>query len=187
MADRIIKFKLELDSFPDESSSQLPEFNEHDVLPGGDYFPSRTDFEKRFVSYGDAVARRTIYEGWNKHRERLALDGLTRSARQLVNGSFTTSKPAPNDIDIAVEVPIDDDMLERLKQSSAATSAIVKLLQGPRMKEQYKCDAYPIYCLPIMHKDYEAITLKAIRYWTKWFGQTRQGIPKGRVWTTIGD
>jgi len=185
MTDRIVK--LELDAFPDESLQELPVFDKHGVLPAGDYFSKRADFEMRFVNFGDVVVRKSIYEGWNKHREQLAIDGLAKSARQLVNGSFTTSKHAPNDIDIVVEVSIDDDMLERLKQPSAATSAIVRLLQGPKLKEQYQCDAYPIYCLPIAHKDYEAITLKAIRYWTKWFGQTRQGIPKGRIWTTVGD
>jgi len=185
MANRVVK--QELDAFPNESLKELPEFNEHGVLPPEDYFPSRIDFEIRFVNYGDAVVRKRIYEGWNRHREQLVSDGLAKSARQLVNGSFTTSKHAPNDIDIVVEVPINDDVLERLKEPSAATSAIVRLLQGPKMKEQYQCDAYPIYCLSIAHKDYEAITLKAIRYWTKWFGQTRQGIPKGRIWTTVGD
>ncbi|MCI0698669.1 hypothetical protein L0337_42560 [candidate division KSB1 bacterium] len=171
-----------LDKFPDIRVTRLPDFNELGVLPLGDYFPTRADFESRFVYSGDTAVRKPIYEGWIRHRQQLVLDGLAESARQLVNGSFTTSKPNPNDIDIAVEVPVDGDMFENLQP----TSPIVRLLRGSKLKEHYKCDAYPIFCLPIDHYLYESITLKSIRYWTKWFGQTREDIPKGRVWATVG-
>lgn len=171
-----------LDAFPEHLLEALPVLNQHGVLPSGDYAPTRTDFEDRFVNSGDSTIRKLIYDGWNLHKQSLIQDGLAESAWQLLNGSFTTSKNAPGDIDIAVEVPVDGDTLERLH----ASSPIVRLLQGSNMKEKYKCDAYPIYSLPISHKNYQAVTVEAIRYWTKWFGQTRQGIPKGRVWAKVG-
>jgi hypothetical protein len=104
------------------------------------------------------------------------------SSRQLLNGSFTTSKSSPGDIDIAVEVPLDGDIERRLME----LSPVIQLLQGPEMKGRFKCDAYPIYVLPVGTKDYDRVTLDGVRYWTKWFGRTRDGIRKGRVWASVG-
>jgi len=174
--------KPELDNLPDITVTGLPDFNEHGVLPSGDYFPTNAAFESRFVYSGDPAIRQPVYEGWIKHRQQLMMDGLAESSRQLVNGSFTTSKPDPNDIDIAVEFRVDGDMFENL----LPTSPIVRLLRGSKLKEHYKCEAYPIFCLPSDHHLYESVTLESIRYWTKWFGPTRENIPKGRVWTTVG-
>lgn len=54
------------------------------------------------------------------------------------------------------------------------------------MKSEYLCDAYPIFCLPEEDPDYLAVTVAAIRYWTKWFGTSRSGQAKGRVWSSVG-
>lgn len=171
-----------LDAFPHSFSPDLPQFNQDDVLPPGDYAPDRTSFESRFVSPGVSPVRQTIYEGWNRHRHALLRNSLAPSARQLLNGSFTTSKAVPGDLDLAVEVPVDGDIAAQLQ----ALAPVIALLQGSTMKALYTCDAYPIYSLPPDHELYERVTVEAIRYWTKWFGQTRTGSPKGRVWTTVG-
>lgn len=170
---------LALDTFPANPTMALPPFNPHGSLPPGDYAPTREGFEAHFVKAGNQSVRLSIYQGWIKHREALAAAGLAHSARQLLNGSFTTAKNAPGDIDIAVEVPVAD--LDQIDTHPAAD-----LLQGPDMKPEYRCDAYPIYCLPVGHVHYEAVTAAAIRYGTKWFGTDRQGNPKGRVWATVG-
>lgn len=47
-------------------------------------------------------------------------------------------------------------------------------------------DAYPIYALPEGDPLYAVVTVGAIEYWTKWFGRSRSGNPKGRVWATTG-
>ena len=112
---------------------------------------------------------------------RLLQAGLAASARQLLDGSFITTKAAPGDIDLAVEVPLAGTTAAHLQ----AALPIRELLRGPEMKSLYKCDAYPIFSLPRDHADYESVTTEAIRYWTKWFG-ARAGAPKGRVWVATG-
>jgi len=171
-----------LDTFPDSFHPDLPQFNQHGVLPPGDYAPDRANFAARFVYPGASAARQAIYAGWNRHRQDLLRNSLARSARQLLNGSFTTSKAMPGDLDLVVEVPIDGDISAQLQ----ALAPVRALLQGPVTKPLYQCDAYPIYSLSPDHEFYERVTVAAIRYWTKWFGQTRTGHPKGRVWTTVG-
>ncbi len=169
-----------LDSLPNIQSTPLPDFDASTALPNGDFFPSRTDFEARFVN--GSVRRTTIYNGWNRHRSALKDAGLPDSARQLLNGSFTTTKNDPGDIDLAVEVPKADELFN----DESKLNPVVALLRGPKMKTNYECDAYPIFIFPPEHPDYSAVTLNGIRYWTKWFGRTRTGECKGRVWATVG-
>ncbi|MEE8585400.1 MAG: hypothetical protein V3T83_11160 [Acidobacteriota bacterium] len=125
--------------------------------------------------------RSGIYGGWQDHRQALLADGLDPVSRQLLNGSFTTAKTDPGDIDLAVEVPLAYDQLPPRPDEE-----IGRLLLGPRMKVRFSCDAYPIYALPSDHPDYQKVTVAAVQYWTKWFGKDSGGRPKGRVWAETG-
>jgi hypothetical protein len=152
------------------------------VLPPGDYAPSRSEFERSFVNVGNATRRAQIYAGWNRHRNRLQDDGLARSARELVNGSFTSAAWEPHDMDIVVEYPVTLTELRML----TPTSPILRLLQGGVLKKEYDCDAYPLYSLPEDDPAYEKVTVAGLRYWLKWFGRTRLGVEKGRIWASVG-
>jgi len=160
----------------------LPPLTDEGVLPPGDYAPSRAEFERSFVDIGDAARRAKIYAGWNRHRNRLQEDGLARSARELLNGSFTASTWEPRDIDIVVEYPVTSTELRMLRP----TSPIIRLLQGGLMKGEYDCDAYPLYSLPEDDPAYEKVTVAGLRYWMKWFGRSRLGVEKGRIWASVG-
>jgi len=163
-------------------SPGLPSLTDEGVLPPGDYAPTRSEFESAFVDVGHTERRREIYAGWNRHRNRLQEDGLRRSAWELLNVSFTHSKWEPQDMDIVVEYPVTSDELRAL----TPTSPILRLLQGVLTKANFECDAYPLYLLPEGDPDYEKVTVAAVRYWMKWFGRTRLGVEKGRIWTTVG-
>jgi len=160
----------------------LPPVSDEGVLPPGDYGPSRAEFEKAFVDVGHSERRREIYAGWNRHRNRLQADGLERSARELLNGSFISSKWEPQDIDIVVEYPVTSAELRTLTPSSP----ILRLLQGALTKAEFECDAYPLYSLPEDDPAYWKVTAAGLRYWMKWFGRTRLGVEKGRIWATVG-
>ena len=134
----------ELTDFPSACEARLPAFSDEGVLPPGDFRPTRAQFEERFVRSGNRERREAIYEGWNRHREALMQAGLRDGTRQLLNGSYTEAKAAPGDIDIAVEVPADREMLS----TSGMDHPVVRLLQGSDMREEYWCDAYPIFVLP---------------------------------------
>jgi hypothetical protein len=158
------------------------DFGADGALPPGDFAPSQVDFEAKFVSVGDVQQRDAIYQGWQRHREELLLAGLSPDSRQLLDGSFTTSKPCPGDIDLAVEVAVADSS----RLTVTKHQLIFDLLGGPKMKADYCCDAYPIVVLPATDPDYQMVTVRAIEYWTKWFGSTRSKTQKGRVWTKTG-
>ena len=125
----------------------------------------------------DGPARRVIYHGWRDHRQALLDDGLDPGSRQLLDGSFTTAKIDPGDIDLAVEVPVASGQAPPRPEEP-----IARLLLGSRTRMRFNCDAYLIFSLPPDHPDYRTVTVAAERYWTKWFGRDRRGQPKGRVW-----
>lgn len=162
-------------------STELPEFNGDGNLPLGDYHPSASSFEARFVSV-PSLSRRDIYDGWGRHRAALAAAGAEASAKQLLNGSYTTAKQDPGDIDLVVEVIVPDSR----PASVAARAAVLALLPGPGTKATYGCDAYPIVVVPPTDPNYANVTEKGYAYWLKWFGRDRQGREKGRVWATVG-
>lgn len=172
-----------LSGFPAAFDNPMPPFTSEGSLPLGDYRPLRAEFELRFVNLGDIAQRNLIYEGWNRHRRALLTAGLDPGARQLLNGSYTTDKASPGDIDLAVEVPLADG---RALRSLKPDDPVVHLLGGARMKASFKCHAYPIYALPPTDPLHVNVTMKAIEYWTKWFGTARDGIAKGRVWALTG-
>jgi uncharacterized protein DUF6932 len=169
-------------SFPTPVPGLLPAFASNGALPPGDYAPTKSDFETRFVNTSISGPRSRIYEGWNLHRTALIEAGLSPASRQLLDGSFTTNKPSPGDLDLAVEVLISSSQFTSLSDSDP----VMRLLQGPQMKSRFHCDAYPILVLPATHPDYDTVTLQIIAYWMKWFGTSRDGSPKGRVWATVG-
>jgi len=172
-----------LTDFPASPELSIPLFNAEGCLPPGDFLPARIEFEGRFVSSGDQAQRASIYSGWTRHRHDLMRAGVPGAARQLLNGSYTTAKESPGDIDIAVEVPVSNS---RELANFAPDHPIARLLLGPNMKSAYHCDAYPIYSLPRNDTHYAAVTTRAIEYWTKWFGRSRNGTSKGRLWATTG-
>ena len=174
----------ELSELPDINTLEraLPSMDGNGNLPVGDYAPSESEFMNRLVATDNPEKRGEIYEGWLRHGEALRNAGLSYQARQLLNGSYTTSKALPGDIDIAVEVATDKDVPEFVIENPT----IMSLLQGPSMKMEYHCDAYPILVLPKTHPNYETVTVAAIKYWSKWFGRDRENREKGRVWALTG-
>lgn len=171
-----------LSDFPTSFDGPLPLFSANGSLPPGDFQPSRIEFEARFVSTGDLTRKRSIYDGWNRHRGALTRAGVPADGRQLLNGSYTTAKFSPGDMDIAVQVTLDGVEFRALRPNHP----VVRLLQGPLTKAGYDCDAYPIYSLPADDPLHKRVTVGAIEYWTKWFGRTSSGASKGRVWTVTG-
>jgi len=157
--------------------TQLPSFDSLGNIPAGDYHPTKAEFEARFVDVPGSSTRHVIYSGYQKHCADLGAAGVSSDARSLLDGSFTTSKTDPGDIDLVVEVE------ERAYLNSRRVQT---LLSGPGAKPDYYCDAYPLLVLDTNHPDYDRVTRSGRDYWRKWFGTDRKGNPKGRVWSTVG-
>lgn len=164
-----------------DGTDALPSWGVGGGLLEGNYWPSKVDFEHKFVDVAGSNTRMPIYEGWNSHRADLLQSGCCPSSYCLLNGSYTTQKLDPQDLDMVVAIKHDPGS----PTDSAQLPGILALLQGPGMKAAYRCDAYPLVILPEDHADYEHVTAKGVAYWLKWFGQDRSGHAKGRVWSKL--
>ena len=157
----------------------IPEFNGDGLIPSGDYLPTQSEFENHFVSN---ELRKDLYENFKRYLSDLSKAGLEDGANIMCNGSFTTIKSDPSDIDMTVDVFLDS----YTKEDVAKNKNIIALLQGPNMKGKYKCDSYPVFILPIDDPNYISVTEKSIEYWCKWFSKDRKERPKGRIWLESG-
>jgi len=161
----------------DSKPDHLPTFNGDGNLPPGDYWPSATDFEKRFVNVVGSSTRARIYIGFNRHRGKLLNEGVALAAPCLLDGSFTTSKSHPGDIDLVVEVE---------EAALSKSTRLQQLLSGPGAKADFSCDAYPLIVYDASHPNFKSVTEAGRAYWNKWFGTDRRGNSKGRLWSTAG-
>lgn len=159
----------------------LPPFDAHGNLPPGDYSPREAEFTARFVEVAGTTSRPPIYQGWTRLRGELLAVGLDARAHVLLDGSYTTSKLDPGDLDLVVEVSVADVP----RDGDPALAPLLGLLQGPRMKTPYRCDAYPVFVLPATHPAYTAVTVGFRAYWRKWLGTDRAGREKGRDWRPV--
>lgn len=153
----------------------LPPFDAQGNLPSGDYWPDEATFEECFVSVRGSSSREKIYVGFKSHRVALLAAGVEDDSKCMLDGSYTTTKLDPEDIDLVVEV--DGDCYLQSERLQA-------LLSGPHSKPAFCCDAYPVLVFPEDHPHYEKATAEGRRYWHKWFGRDRANSPKGRVWAT---
>src|SRR4051812_37261343 len=85
----------------------LPAFDSNGNLPQGDYSPSELEFESRFVNVPLSTTRSSVYSAFQRHRADLLANNVSPFAPCLLDGSFTTSKQDPEDIDLVVEVDAD--------------------------------------------------------------------------------
>jgi hypothetical protein len=87
--------KSELRALPRPHRSSLPEFSGDGLLPPGDFHPSEEELDQRF---GFTPRRVILMQGWSRLRTDLLAARLGHATLQLVDGSFTTAKPSPEDI-----------------------------------------------------------------------------------------
>ncbi len=111
-----------------EDTSAIPDFDANGNLPPGEYDVSLEQIKRRFVWNG---ARRRLFNGLSRALEALASAGVKRV---WIDGSFTTAKEEPNDIDGCWEYEPSVD-LSKLDRVFLETSPPRKA-----MKEKYGVD-----------------------------------------------
>jgi hypothetical protein len=164
---------------PANTSKDLPDFDEGGNLPVGDYAPSMADLKARLVERFSSETRALIFQGWLKLQYEALQAGANAAADVLLNGSFTTAKTNPNDLDLVAGIPTECN-------TSKEFMSLSPLFRGKESIQKYNCDAYCFPLLPENHPYYESLTVNFREYWLKWFGTSRGMHPKGRVWTTLG-
>jgi hypothetical protein len=158
----------------------IPDFNENGNLPAGFHKPTLMEFKSRFVEEFDvSKTRKDIFEGYKTYCGDLLQ--LNVAMKQWIDGSFTTNKIDPNDIDIVAHI-------DALKINSVQVLDKVARLFKDRsyLKSKYKCDPYSIAIYPPNHQLYKA-TRDGIDYWQNWFGKDRDKNPKGIIEFELDD
>ncbi|WP_050387921.1 DUF6932 family protein [Bradyrhizobium pachyrhizi] len=150
-------------------------FNSHGYLDAGIHHLTKSDIEALFVtSFPHSSTRATILAGYKKYSEEIV--SIVGSCAQLIDGSFTTSKNDPGDVDLVMLV--DATVVDALPPAKKAE--LRALVSGPVTKAAYMCDAYfcPVYPAGHPMSDHARQQRK---YWLGEFGFDRNDVPKGIV------
>ncbi|MDR0912244.1 MAG: hypothetical protein LBM96_06560 [Methanobrevibacter sp.] len=135
----------------------IPEFTEEGYLPNGCYTCSIDEFKEIFVhDFKDSESRKSRFDGFVKYTEYLKLV-IKKELTYLINGSFTTKKINPLDIDFVIVFDLSTlNSAEYCFAQNEATKQVEKNIvrhenlkkvkeQIMDIKDVYCCDWYPIY------------------------------------------
>lgn len=132
------------------------------------------DFEDVFVSnYPHSVTRASIFQGYKAYIADMQAQ-ITPQFNQWVNGSFTTTKVDPNDIDIVNVIDV----------ATIAASSVFPFTTKGGSKANYDVDGYYIPVYHVSDPRY-SLTKQSVEYWLKWFGTDRSGNPKALIELSI--
>ena len=134
------------------------------------------EFKISFVdSFPDSKSRTIIFSGYCRYQKEL-IQTARADVTQWVNGSWTTTKPDPNDMDLVNLIPHDcllDNTLQSIYQK--------RLTSNNGSSQTYNVDAYIVVILPETDPRYTVLTKEPLEYWHKWWGHDRQDNPKGYI------
>lgn len=155
-------------------------FNSMGYLANGKHVCTIEEFKQFYVKqFSNSTSRNRIFENFVNVINTLLGFGL-KNVKLWIDGSYTTNKINPGDIDFCLVVDsveienLDDDAKKALR--NFGTNAFHDFLK------KYDCDfyfvidsennpAYPAY--------YECMRIK--KYWNDWWSHDRNGIEKGFV------
>lgn len=128
-----------------------------------------------FVSpFPASVTRHVVFAGYEKHRSEL--ETLKIDIEQFIDGSFTTSKVDPGDVDLVCFA--DAHIIDSLPPEKQ--DELLQLVRGPATRATHHCDAY--FCATLPDTDPLFSKMRAQRkYWMGEFGFDRLDKPKGIV------
>lgn len=122
------------------------------------------------ASFAGTPVRARLFEGLVRYNQ--DLNALLRADwRQWLNGSFTTLKPTPNDVDVVNFVL----WSERLNENRTIFG---ERFWANHSKRHYLVDGHFVAEYP-KNDPRHADTVEMTDYWTKWFGRDRNGNLKG--------
>jgi hypothetical protein len=152
----------------------LPEFDENGNLPLGCYKPTFKEFEERFVeSFPNSISRKLIFQDYSDFSI-LLCEEMPSAKKQILNGSFTTNKENPEDMDLLIV--FDGESLTSFEKSKCPL-----LMNNETIKEGYNCHSFPLVKFPKSKpKLYESYLAKK-KYWLECWGSDREDNLKGLI------
>ena len=144
----------------------IPAFRTDGLLPIGRHAASPDEIEQRFVdAFPMSIKRGPLYADWRRRRQEIA--ALAAIEMEWLNGSYTTAKPNPNDIDAVTFVHVDE--WERLSFADRQKLAELAMLNS---KALFGCDGYLVIVFPRNHP-FENVYLRDLGYWERQWSFTR--------------
>jgi hypothetical protein len=153
------------------SSSSIPTFNSSGYLPEGIYQSNLTEFKDRFVNdFSNSRTRSDLFKGYVRLTKGLL--NTARFEKQWIDGSYTTNKVDPRDVDLVSFVDGND--------TSISTNQTYQDIVDQIMMDEYGCDSYivPIFSDGDYRKSFYD---KNIKYWKNRWGKDRKGQDKGFI------
>ncbi len=159
------------------SKIMIPDFDSNGNLPPGIVVTNVDEIKERCVlNFTDSPTRARIFDGYiNYCRE---LISFNICPKQWFNGSYTTNKNDPADIDIVNHLDANKvDELDEIGQEN-----FWRLTEKTRVKSEYMCDLLAsIIVYPSESADLYVSSLKEIEFWLKYLGHDRNNNPKGII------
>ena len=110
----------------------IPALNKDGLLSGGIHDCSLEEIEARFGSFQGTDHRPRLWAAFRAFLGEIKAAGL--GVTLLVNGSFVTAKPAPEDIDLILVLPTGHDFSRDL------SPAEYNVLSSQRVRRRHKLD-----------------------------------------------
>ena len=156
----------------------LPAFGDDGLLPPGRHPVTVEEVKAGLVdAFEGSATRAAIFGYWQELRA--ALSDLVPVRSQWLDGSFTTDKPDPADVDLVTV--IDGLAFDDLPQHRRLL--VRSLIEGTYTEQFWSCDSNPLVLYPDGDLGHHASVVVAGR-WESYFGHTREGGEKGFVEVT---
>ncbi len=144
------------------------------LIPDRNIVSSIDELESEFVKAIPSNKRNELFDRYKRYSQDLKIVCNGIEIRQWVNGSFTTKRTDPGDIDLISF--INYELIE-------ANESGFSQFRNPNSKNQYGVDAYILIEYPENHRNYTIFKSDKL-YWLDHFDKTepnRQGVrrPKG--------
>ena len=163
----------------------LPELDtDTGCLPATPLFHDATEEEVReafVLAMPLSWQRPRLFEVYAQHNRAWKPIVGQAAREQWMDGSFTTGALEPNDLDLVMWFPA--EVLNRLVP--AEQEEMAELFKGADKTPGAPIHAFCASTLPSGHP-HKQVEDKARAYWSKVFGQRRDGVPKGIVRLWIG-
>ena len=143
------------------------------LSPYGKIEVNEKEFRDCFVEDHPGSKKRTeLYAKFLEYQKAL-LDSVKSDVEQLIDGSWVSSKPDPQDIDLVNLVKIRYFCEQDFKDKC--------LISKFGSKERFDVDAYLVIVLPEDDPRYKDITKNWLDYWEKLWSFDRNGNEKGYI------
>jgi hypothetical protein len=159
-------------------NNNQPKITSFNFDNNGNIFPysiiniSLEKFKEEFViGFSSSKTRANIFNGYTNYLKDFH-NAIGSSWTQWIDGSFTTNKIDPSDVDLVNLVDI--NIL------NSKVPEVRRFLTKYGSKKNYVVDGYIIPIADVNDKRYPA-TEAAIKYWKTWFGKDRASNPKGLI------